>query len=273
MSNYFQLLRPLGSGGNADCWLAIRVGTSSYVVVKFLREHHLPDARHRFKREVKVLRTNAGGLIPVLHADLDGARPYYVMPYLTGGAIAVYAGRLSDGQLRAVAQQLCQTLAVLHSRFVAHGDVKPDNVLVGSSGELRVADPLGNGVGCTILFSHNHGGTPGYWGPEIRAGREISPAGDVYSFGATMYHLATGMVPRDGQRLLISGAGHVSPLIREIVAICCHPSPAARPRMVDLLRILNGERWAAIVESRNKWRAAIVMAGAVGMIAWASGQR
>ena len=93
------------------------------------------------------------------------------------------------------------TLANLHAGYDVHGDVKPDNVLVTQEGRLQVADPLGNGSVFTMLFFENHGGTPGYWAPEVRAGGPISYAGDVHSYGATLYELLTGRRPRDGQRL------------------------------------------------------------------------
>jgi serine/threonine protein kinase len=248
------LLRPLGAGGNGDCHLAVHRASGTQVVVKFLREFQLPDSRRRFKREVKVLAHRLRGLVPVIHADLDGERPYYVMPYLPGGAVAKHAGHLSDSQLRNIATEVASTLAELHGRMVAHGDVKPDNILVGNDGHLQVADPLGNGMGCTVIFSENRGGTPGYWAPEILAGAEISQAGDVYSFGATLYHLATARIPRDGERLDIPESENVGSMIRHLVSICCVAAPTERPTMADVLRILKGESWTQIRETRRNWK-------------------
>ena len=118
-----------------------------------------------------------------------------------GGSLTRYAGRLTENQLHAVAADVGRTLAVLHAGYVAHGDIKPDNILVSQDGRLQVADPLGNGVGCTVLFSEHHGGTPGYWAPEVCAGGPISYAAEVYSYGATLYELLTGRKPQDGRRL------------------------------------------------------------------------
>src|SRR5262249_20064024 len=151
----------------------------------------LPHVRRTFEREVRILQMGLSGVVPLLAFDLAANPPYLVMPRL-GGSLKEYGGKLTTEQLRNVASELASTLANLHSRSIFHGDFKPDNVLVSWDGHLKIADPLGNGFGCTMLFSHHHGGTPGYWAPEVRGGAPIHAAGDAYSFGATLYELATG---------------------------------------------------------------------------------
>lgn len=267
MSSKFTILRPLNAGGHGDCYLGVRSGTREYVVVKYLREHHLADARRAFKREVRVLATKLLGLIPVLEASLESDRPYYVMPYLPGGPLTAYAGRLNEAQLRAIALAISSTLGNLHAQSVAHGDIKPDNILVGADGKLSVADPLGNGLGCTVLFSQNRGGTPGYWAPEIKVGGTISHAGDVYSFGATLYHLATGRPPRDDARVAIAASDQVPCFVRELVSSCCRSDPADRPSMFDIPRILNGDKWSEILASRQRWTLAFGALAVLGVVA------
>jgi serine/threonine protein kinase len=89
-----------------------------------------------------------------------------------------------------------------------YDDVKPDNVLLTKHDPLQVADRLGNGTLVTILFAENRGGTPGYMAPEIIAGGTIARASDVYSYGATIYHLLTGKVPQHVQRLDPASEGY-----------------------------------------------------------------
>ncbi len=255
MSYQLICLGPLRSGGNADLQIGRRSDTGEQVVVKFLREFHLLHARKGFAREVRILSQNLPGMMRILFADTEAERPYYVMPFLSGGSLAQYAGRLSDEQLLAVALEVGRSLAALHSRHVSHGDIKPDNILVSGDGTLQVADPLGNGIGCTVLFSQNHGGTPGYWAPEVCAGKPISQPGDVYSYGAMLYHLFTGCKPQDGQRLDLALRGHSrAQKIQEMVAACCHREPAARPSMLEALRLLNGACWTDIEQSRQQQR-------------------
>lgn len=246
-------LRPLGSGGNGDVYIGQRSDNGANVVVKFLREAHLPHAKKAFAREVRILQRKLHGVIPLLFANLAAERPYYGMPYLAGGTLAQYVGMLADNQLQTIAVELAHTLSKLHEVYEAHGDVKPDNILVTQDGKLQVADPLGNGTIFTMLFSENRGGTPGYWAPEIRRGGSISRAGDVFSYGATMYHLLTGRRPVDGQRLDPSSEGYVNaPTIREVIAACCQFDPQRRPSMQEVLRMLRGEHWSDIEVVRDQ---------------------
>src|SRR5262249_6060356 len=114
-------------------------------------------------------------------------------------------------------------------------------------------DPLGNGINCSVMFAQNHGGTPGYWAPEVAAGAPVSAAGDVYSYGATLYHLLTGQRPSDGQQLdLILARFPNVHKIREIILACCQSNPGARPTMPEVLRMLQGEKWTDIQAARQR---------------------
>jgi serine/threonine protein kinase len=177
--------------------------------------------------------------------------------------LTTHAGKLSESQPIAVAVDLAHTLGDVHARFDAHGDVKPDNILVTHDGHLQVADPLGNGINCTVVFAQNHGGTPGYWAPEISAGGAVSASGDVYAFGATLYHLATGRRPYDGQRLdLAVKSCPVPSKIQEVITACCQSSASDRPSMKEVLRILAGERWTDI-QASNRRTQGVVMAACI----------
>jgi serine/threonine protein kinase len=101
-----------------------------------------------------------------------------------------------------------------------------------------------------MLFSENHGGTPGYWAPEVRNGAPIHPAGDAYSLGATLYELSTGRKPQDGQNL--DPGPWADAKIREIIIACCNNNPGLRPTMNDIIRLLQGERWEDIQAQRRQ---------------------
>lgn len=275
MTMLYHPIRNLDSGGFGDIVLARRSDTGGLVVLKFLRDPHVGENRQAFLREVRILRRGLRGVVTLVDANTDVERPFYVMPYLSGGSMEAWAGKLSTEQLLAVALDLAAAISRLHAVFISHGDIKPANILLADDGRLRVADPLGNGIGCTVLFAANRGGTPGYWAPEMRAGGEISNAGDVYSLGATLYHLATGRHPEDRNRLdVLVSRLEVSSAIRETIVACCHPSPPARPNIGDTLRILRGERWSAIKEARiDFWRSVLVggtIVGAIALLAKAS---
>src|ERR1700694_616217 len=269
MRTAFQVLnlQPFHSGGNGDLFLGVRSDSGERVVVKYLREFHLPHARKGFLREVRVRARKLRGFMPLLGWNLEDQKPFYVMPYLPA-TLTQYSGKLNQQSLHAVATDLALTLANLHATGVAHGDIKPDNILVSNEGHLQVADPLGNGVGCTVVLSQNRGGTPGYWAPEILGGASISLAGDVYSYGATLYQLLTGQRPVDGQKF-DSAKITVAPKLWEIICACCHSAPSSRPTMPEVLRILNGEQWTNIRIAKQNERLLIwlcVLAGLLVML-------
>lgn len=262
-------LGPLRSGGNADLQIGQRSDTGERVVVKFLREFQSPYARKAFAREIRILARDFPGMMRILFFNVGGERPYYVMPFLTGGCLTRYAGRLSDEQLLVVGVNVAQSLATLHTNHVAHGDIKPDNILVSDDGKLQIADPLGNGFGCTVFFSQNHGGTPGYWPPEIVGGKPISQSGDIYSYGATLFHVLTGQKPVDGQRFdLALRHFNRAPRIRETIIRCCHSDPEVRPNIQETFRLLNGEPWTQIQKTRREQKAltGVLAIGLLGLI-------
>jgi eukaryotic-like serine/threonine-protein kinase len=254
-------LQPFDAGGNGDLYLGQWRANGATVVVKFLREFKDPHARQGFRQQVQILNRRVHGVVQLLYADTEAERPYYVMPYLGGGQLSRYAGRLDAKRAHTVALDLARTLSNFHAMVGSHGDYKPANLLVSCEGELRVADPSGNGFGCTMFLPQNHGGTPGYWAPEVAAGG-ISREGDVYSFGATLYELITGEPPRDGQRFEPNRWQERSaPKLWEVIRCCCQASPKARPSMQEVVRMLEGASWAQILETRRRTEGLLKMAG------------
>ena len=247
---HFDHIQRLRSGGNADLWLARRRDTGETVVVKYLRDFQSASARRWFAREIRILARNFAGIVRYIGHDPRREPLFYVMSYMPHGSAARWIGGLTDGQLTFLAVQVAQALLRLHAAGIAHGDIKPENILLGA-GQWHLADPLGNGWGCTMILSQHCGGTPGYWAPEVRAGHPISKAGDVYSYGATLFHIATGYQPRDGYRLDLAAASYRLPAhIREIIVHACNPAANFRPAMREVLRILRGATMAQVRRER-----------------------
>jgi len=252
---YFDHVGLLRSGGNADLWLARRRDTGETVVAKYLRDFQNASARRWFAREIRIVAKNLAGIVRFIGRDPRPEPLFYLMSYMPDGSATRWIGALSRGQLTFLAVELAQALKRLHGAGIAHGDIKPENILLGAR-HWHLADPLGNGWGCTMILSQNCGGTPGYWAPEVKAGRPISTAADAYSYGATLFHVATGVQPRDGHRLdLLVGYYHLPLHIREVIVHACNPAPHLRPSMSDVLRILRGATMAQIrrEQSMQAW--------------------
>jgi serine/threonine protein kinase len=262
-----QWTQKIDEGGAGEVWLGFWPRYRAYVVGKFLREAADLDARRGFAREVRILLRNIPGFVRVYRADANGPRPYYIMEYFVNGPLVRWAGSLNRDQLKQVALDASTYFATLHRAGIAHGDIKPQNLLLGNEGRLRVADPIGCGWGCTTLFAENRGGTPGYWAPEIPKGRPIAPAADVWSFGATIHHLATGIRPIDGTAFdLRAPILRMAPEIAEIVRTCCQVDPNARPAMSDISLLLQGQSWSTIRAERQWATLALLGLGATAAV-------
>ena len=243
----YEYVRPLNSGGRGDVHLYYIRAANLQVAIKVLRDSHLRQEKRAFFREIDTLAKQLPGMVKLIDFNKLADPPYYVMEYLGGGTLAQYAGRIPDDQLLTLATGLANVLANFHSKCGAHGDYKPDNIFAAQDGKLKLGDPAGNGYGFSVLLAPARGGTPGYWAPEIRSNGTVSPQADVFSFGATLYHLVTGRRPIDGQELDPLANGFRCPSrLREVILLCTRTDPKTRPTMQQVVRVLGGESWASI---------------------------
>lgn len=201
----YEVERTLGRGGMATVYLA-RDGTlQRRVALKVLAEDLSGDGafRARFLREARLAaRLAHPNVVRVFDAGETDGRPYIVMEYVPGETVAALLerrGQLSPAEAVDVALQACAGLQHVHDRGLVHRDVKPQNLLVGDDGCVKLAD-LGIARAAESTRLTMHGtilGTAAYLSPEQAAGEEVTPAVDVYSLGAVLYELLTGRPPYD----------------------------------------------------------------------------
>lgn len=266
-------------GGFADVWTALDPDSGKVVAVKVLRDFRSADARRRFEREVRILCSlRHSGIVPLLGYNLNVEQPFYVMPYMRWGCLTSWAGKLSPEHVRRVFRRLVSVLAYLHSRGTLHRDIKPDNVLVDGNGNFTVGDfGLGNDPRCTVIFTVNAVGTPGYVAPELINGwGAASQASDMYSLGATLFHLITGVHPRDAQSLDVWTIRRDVPEdLRNIVLQLSSPVPLSRPtaRQLTAANPPEAEDEARIPAKPIDWGAVVggvLAAGAIFLLVGAA---
>ncbi|WP_371356704.1 protein kinase [Pseudomonas chlororaphis] len=145
------------------------------------------------------LRRVAGRHFPEVHAATARQHLYYVMREYPGRTLADHLqqqGPLPLGQWQDLAERLLRAVGLLHRRQILHRDIKPDNLLLGDDGELRLLDfGLAYCPGLSEDQAHLLPGTPSYIAPEAFNGVAPTPRQDLYAVGVTLYHLLTGHFP------------------------------------------------------------------------------
>ena len=203
----YRILRELGRGGMGVVYLAERADGQfeQQVAIKLLPagvSHGLLD---RFLAERQILaRLEHPAIARLFDGGLSAeGSPYFVMEYVDGIPIDRFAdaGQFDiEGRLQLLLQ-VAEAAAFAHRRLVVHRDLKPDNILVDSAGQVKLLD-----FGVAKLLDHDGGQgsltvtasaplTPAYAAPEQIRGEAISTATDVYALGVLTSRLLCGRLP------------------------------------------------------------------------------
>ena len=199
----FTLLKEIGRGGMGVVWLAHDRDLDSEVAVKLIPEDVAAsrDALAAMREEVlKNWRLTHPHIIRI-HDFLcaPGEVPIISMEYIEGQNLAEMKER-SAGQyilwehLEPMVQQICSALDYAHQHGIAHLDLKPSNLILDSTGRLRLAD-FGIAAILNSARVSQGGGTLLYMSPQQMQGLPPSTLDDIYSLGATLYELLTGQAP------------------------------------------------------------------------------
>ena len=210
----YELIRPLGHGAMATVDLAHDVELDRPVALKRLAENLARDEelRRRFVREARLAaRLAQANVVRVFDVGEDDGRPFIAMEYVEGETLAeviARRGRLPAAEAATLGMQICAGLAAAHAAGLVHRDVKPQNLLLGTGGVLKLGD-FGIAVGqegTRLTLAGTVLGTAGYLAPEQARGEEVTAAADIYALGAVLYELLTGGPTRTTGSLAELGA-------------------------------------------------------------------
>ena len=225
----FQVLEVLGTGANGIVYAAYDPMLDRRVAVKLLSRPD-PEDRTSLLEEARTLaKLRHPNVIAVHEAGMVGDDVFIAMQYVAGGSLRQWLDDQPPDEIVARLLDAARGLAAAHAAGIAHGDFKPDNVLVGDDGTW-VAD---FGLARSTVSDEDAagGGTPLYMAPERLDGGPPSEAGDQFAFGVTVIEALTGERPFDGRTV---------PELRE--SMRTPPKPSRRHPAIDVaLRCVRSE--------------------------------
>lgn len=265
LSDRYRLEAKLGSGGMSTVYLARDEVLDRPVAVKLMHREmtEQPDQLERFNQEARaVAKLSNPNVVAVIDAGEDQGRPYIVLEYVQGETLKqriARVGALDATEALAYGLEVAQGLGVAHERKMVHRDVKPQNVLIDSTGRAKLTD-FGiarelNDEGVTATGRVI--GTTDYVAPEQAMGKDVDPRSDIYSLGIVLYEMLTGDVPFEADNQIGVAMKHVNEELPDVQAIRPDIS-AASARVVDRATTKNpDDRYQSIEEMTDDLQAAL----------------
>jgi ABC-type sugar transport system substrate-binding protein/serine/threonine protein kinase len=209
LQNRYRIVRELGHGGMGTVYEAVDQRVNCIVALKETTAGNDPEAKHAFEREASLLANLRHSILPkVMDYFTEGDGDFLVMEFIPGYDLAeLLESRESpfpQSQVLRWAFELLRVLEYLHRQEppILHRDIKPSNLKLTKSGEVFLLD-FGLAKGAlgqmpTLAASRSvRGYTPVYASLEQIHGHGTDPRSDLYSLGATLYHLLSGIPPVD----------------------------------------------------------------------------
>ena len=203
----YELLGKIGRGGMGVVYKARQVAMDRMVAIKVLRPSFGRNKvfLERFFREARVAaKLNHTNVVGAIDAGSAAGYHYFVMEYIDGPTVSemLQNGPMDEIDALRVTHGVAFALAHAQKFGLIHRDIKPENVMLTSEGIVKLAD-LGlaksSTVDMTVTADGSKLGTPYYMSPEqARGASDLDFRSDIYSLGATLFHMVTGRRPFDG---------------------------------------------------------------------------
>ncbi len=202
MFDKFDVIKVLKKDQHAAVYLAHHIYLGKQIILKVLNTESIVDKviTERFKREAKILaQLDSVNIIKVLDFGMHKEFFYISFEYFPSQNLRsiINENKLTNSQKEKLAVQFFKGLSFAHKNNVIHRDIKPDNILVNESLELKIGDfGLAEAVNESYVTSeYSLVGTPSYMSPEQISGKKLSVQSDLFSAGIVVLELFTGSNP------------------------------------------------------------------------------
>ncbi|MCB2154706.1 serine/threonine protein kinase [bacterium] len=253
----FEAERVLGQGGMGAVVLATDVQLGRRVALKFIAlgphsEKHVEDLKREAERMSRLTHEN---IVQVYSWHRAGDIVFFAMEYINGQTLYDWVRRepiVSVPQALRIIAEAASGIAFAHDQGILHRDIKPQNILIGPTGRVKVAD---FGLASSIEEAWAGGGsvcgTLGYMAPEQARGEAFGPSSDIFSLTATLYFALARMTPfgrqRDMEAFFYANKNglvqnledtrrDLSPGLLRLVSRGLHPNPLRRFADADQFR-------------------------------------
>ncbi len=205
----YRLQTLMMTGQTSQVWEVVEVSSHRHFAMKLLLPEKANEGEHRrmllHEAEVGVKLAHPN-IIRIVNVNKDPKNPYFVMEYFPAGSLKLRIVRKQfefiKERAHGIFTQAATGLAYMHAKGYLHRDVKPDNILVNSAGELRLIDfALAQRIQKPGFFARlfrrkgKAQGTRSYMSPEQIRDEILDARADIYSFGASAYEIVTGRPP------------------------------------------------------------------------------
>ncbi|MGA0765824.1 MAG: Stk1 family PASTA domain-containing Ser/Thr kinase, partial [Ilumatobacteraceae bacterium] len=261
VNDRYEIGKRIGRGGMAEIFQARDILLDRPVAMKVLFPEFATDPAfvERFRREAQAAANlNHPNIVAVYDWGKLNNTYYIAMEYVNGRTLAdilKQSGTLTPMQVCDVMSEVASALISAHQNGVIHRDIKPGNILVSTTGQVKVADfgiarALGAGVEQGLTQTGAVMGTATYFSPEQAQGASTDQRSDIYSLGVVMYEMLSGVPPFTGENAVAIAYKQVHerampldqrltsapPEVAAIVAKCMEKSPDDRYSSAEEVR-------------------------------------
>lgn len=219
LGNRYELYEQIGGGGMAVVYRAVDTVLGRPVAVKMLRPQYVGDEElvRRFRQEAQsVAKLAHPNIVNIYDVGVADGEDYIVMEFVDGPTlkdIIRERGPLSANESVQISRQICQALEHAHMNHIIHRDVKPHNILLTRSGQVKVTDfGIARAITGDTVTYHNEKSVLGsvhYFSPEQARGGSADMKSDIYSLGVVMYEMLTGKLPFSGDSAVSVALKHL----------------------------------------------------------------